>query len=64
MAIDHTVLYYDYNYHQEGYVFNLYVDSDGTYQGEYADLGTLGRFTIGTFLSYGGEVKYYDEWHQ
>ena len=51
------------NYHQKGYIFNLYVDSDKNYQGEYSELGTLDRFTIKEFLNYGGEVRYYDEWH-
>lgn len=65
MAIVHYNYYQQYyNYDQSGYTFNLYVDEEGIYQDEYADIGTLARFTISEFLSAEGQINYYSDWHQ
>ncbi|MBR0439379.1 MAG: hypothetical protein IJK27_01280 [Bacilli bacterium] len=52
-----------YNNNQSGYNFRLYVDSNGDYQGEYSGYESLARFTISSFISNGGTVEYYDQWH-
>ena len=65
MAIVHYNYYQPYyNYNQSGYTFNLYVDEEGIYQDEYADIGSLARFTISEFLSAEGQINYYSDWHQ
>ena len=65
MAIVHYSYYNQYyNYNQSGYTFNLYVNEDGYYQGEYEELGKLGRFDIRDFTSDGGSVNYYSDWHE
>ncbi|MCR5490870.1 MAG: MBG domain-containing protein [Bacilli bacterium] len=61
-AIVFTASYYAYNLEQDGYCFNLYVDEDGVYQGDYADYGELLRFDISEISARGGTVNYYGEW--
>ena len=63
-AITYTRSNYAYNTNQSGYNFRLMVNSSGAYQGEYSELGTLEKLTISEFLSRGGTVEYYDEWHE
>ena len=64
-AIVHYSYYNQYyNYDQSGYVFNLYIDEEGDYQGEYEELGSLSRLDLRDFLSDDGEVRYYDQWHE
>ena len=53
-----------YNYDQSGYTMNLYIDEDGNYQGEYADLGSIKRLSIRDFTSDDGIINYYDDWHE
>ena len=62
-AIIYTNSIYAYNNNQSGYNFRLYVDSNGVYQGEYSGYESLARFTISSFISNGGTVEYYDQWH-
>ena len=64
MAIVHYSYYSRYyNYDQSGYTFNLYIDEDGVYQGEYADLGSISRLDIRDFIYDDGTVNYYADWH-
>ena len=63
-AIVHYSYYNQYyNYNQSGYTFNLYIDEDGDYQGEYADLGSISRLDVRDFTSDGGVVNYYFDWN-
>lgn len=61
-----VVFYYyterQYNYNMSGYILNVYFDEEGNYQGEYASYGSTTDKTSG-FVNYGGEIRYYDEWH-
>ncbi len=63
-----AIVHYDYysqywNYDQSGYAFNLYIDSEKNYQGEYAELGSISRLSISEVTSHGGVINYYDDWH-
>lgn len=63
-AIVHYSYYNQYyNYDQSGYTFNLYIDNEGNYQGEYAELGYVNRLDIRDFTSDDGVINYYDDWH-
>lgn len=63
-AIVHYSYYNQYyNYNQSGYAFNLYIDEDGAYQGEYAELGSLSRLDIDEVTNHGGVINYYTDWH-
>ena len=62
-AIVYTTSYYSYNTNQSGYNFRLYVDSNGVYQGDYSDYGSLARFDIDRFINNDGTVEYYDQWN-
>ena len=62
-AIVHTTSFYVYNSNQSGYNFRLLVDSNGVYQGEYSQYGSLSKFNIKEFTSAGGTVEYYNDWH-
>ena len=65
MAIVHYSYYGQYyNYDQSGYTFNLYIDEELNYQGEYSDLGTLSKLDIKDVVNHGGLVNYYSDWHQ
>lgn len=48
---------------QTGYNYRLLIDSNGVYQGEYAEYGSIGKNDIKTFTNAGGTVEYYDQWH-
>ncbi|MCR4911162.1 MAG: MBG domain-containing protein [Bacilli bacterium] len=63
-AIVHSSPYKQYyNYNQSGYTYNLYVNNEGEYQGEYAELGSVAKLTLSDFLSDDGEINYYADWH-
>lgn len=62
-AIVYTTSYFSYNTNQSGYNFRLYVGSNGVYQGQYSDYGSLERFDIDSFTNNGGTVEYYDQWN-
>lgn len=62
-AIVHTTSNIVNNSNQNNYNFRLYVDSNGVYQGEYAEYGSLSKFNIKEFTNDGGTVEYYNQWH-
>lgn len=63
-AIVHYSYYNQYwNYDQSGYTFNLYIDRDKNYQGEYADLGSVSRLDVSEVTSHGGTINYYADWN-
>ena len=63
-AIVHYSYYNQYyNYNQSGYTFNLYIDKDRYYQGEYSELGSISRLDISEVTSHGGIVNYYEDWN-
>ena len=63
-AIVHYSYYNEYyNYDQSGYTFNLYIDEEGDYQGEYAELGSISRLDIDETVYHDGIVNYYADWH-
>ena len=54
-----------YKTNQSGYEYLLPINSEGVYQGEDAQYGSLDKFDISSgFINRGGTVKYYDEWHE
>ena len=64
-----AIVHYDYysqyrNYDQSGYTFNLYIDNEKNYQGEYAELGSVARLDIKDFTNDDGVVNYYADWHE
>ena len=64
-AIVHYSYYNQYyNYNQSGYAFNLYIDKEKNYQGEYAELGSISRLDVSEVTSHGGVINYYADWHE